>query len=215
MSLCPICEVDGCESHNAYDRGVHAFAGLVFGKPVAGPTTPAPSSRPGICPPGPTGATGPTGTTPNPPTVGAPSVSENDFGPVPLKHVFVVGTVCGWCGVNVVISCPDGIVGCEVVHVEAHECPLDPALSAPYKLRGRFKLTLKAPYALTHPLAKQPGNLAIYVYGEEFDDHILVHADIDPTNIVEIERAGQFDPGTNTIVDDPEVTVMIDRQISA
>lgn len=172
------------------------------------------SNRPGTCPPGPTGATGPIGAPNEPPTVGAPSVSENDLGPVPLKHVFVVGTVCGWCGVNVVIPCPDSIVGCEVVHVFAHECPLEPPLTAK-QLRKRFKLTLKKPYAKTHPLARVPGNLFVYVYGEELEDHILIHADINPDDIADVDRVGQFDPNTNTIVDDPEVTTMIDKSFSA
>lgn len=81
-------------------------------------------------------------------------------------------------------------------------------------LKERFKVTLKAPYAKTNLLARQNTNI-IYVYGEETDDVIVTTADIDVDQILEIERAGFFDPKTNTIVDDPEVSSIDDRQISA
>jgi hypothetical protein len=74
----------------------------------------------------------------------------------------------------------------------------------PSKPRERFKLTLKAPYPQTHPLARQPGNVAVYVYGEETEDAIVISAPIDPNDVLEIERAGRYDAATNSIVDDPE-----------
>jgi hypothetical protein len=102
--------------------------------------------------------------------------------------------------------------------IEAYEPTADDYAAdgiIPPKPRERFKLTLKAPYALTHPCARQPGNLTVYVYGEETDDAIVVTADIKPEDVLEIERAGHYDAATNRIVGDPEPSSMDDRQISA
>jgi hypothetical protein len=81
------------------------------------------------------------------------------------------------------------------------------------KPKQRFKLTLKATHPQSHVSSKT--GAAVYVYGEEFDDHILITADVDPDSILEIERAGEYDPSTNRILNDPEPSSMDDKQISA